>query len=663
MPYYTEGFRYDTTFLAPASGSDARLIPQACAVVLARKGATVTVPGSGSGNQAVSVSDPGTIVPGDTVQLNGQGTVGTVQASGYTSASIVVNWPVSASWIKGDRLTVQTPGSAPVAYTDPFLSDVLAQPIAFGSGTGRASFYTRERDLDYIVTVGATVSVVPDVAGFGGRVEVTPQDAGARWDGTTNDAVAINNRLTWFQARGRGVLELQPGDGIVGSTLTFTNIVGLKVRGYGKGVTRLLANVAAGNVLSIGSGCRDVVFEDMTIGRTLNGSAHLILVQAGAQRTVFRRCHFLKGSHIVLDQGTDTAFDDCSADGDGWAGGLAFLSAKRPKVRTFVARYANSLGAGIGFIDVDQATESPRIDLADVAPSDLALYTGTALIVRLSGGVTAPKDVLVANSKFVGGDLAGVERPAVIVSNGEGITFSEVTTEDSLNGYAVSGGDDVTWHGGRVAGIAEHGMTITNCLAPRIIGLASSDVGEKADGVYDHVHMEFGTGLLYPLIHGLLYGNYLRGSPNRARHVVFGDPSIRLMASAVHGYQSFISGDIFNGFDFDQTTLSHYREKVGAFVDIPPLHDVFRLNPLDSAGANPDVARRGYVRFTNVAPINVTNFTNGHEGQLLYIVATTANAVNVINGATIATRTGADVALVSGKGMALLLRGTVWAEV
>lgn len=58
---------------------------------------------------------------------------------------------------------------------------------------------------------------------------------------------------------------------------------------------------------------------------------------------------------------------------------------------------------------------------------------------------------------------------------------------------------------------------------------------------------------------------------------------------------------------------------------------------------------------------NVTNFTNGLDGQMIYILPTNGNTT-LVNGATIQTTTGANKTLTSGQVYKLVLNGTLWVE-
>ena len=670
-----EGYRQDVTLLDASSPGDARLITKVGAITLKRKGATVTsATGSptGGGLVNVQVSDVGTIVPGDTVKVNAVGQTGVVQAAGYTQNTLPITWSGGASWAPGDRITVETPSSAPIAYSDPHLTLVITQPIPTGATTGRATFYTRAQDIDYTVVVDSVTSLQVDQAGIGGRQSVSLSDWDGRGDGSFDNTTAFANALLVLGASTGGVLEIPPGEWRIGSSITLAALSGVVIRGAGKGLTKL--RFTAADKQFILTTCLDVKFENCEIGRTVDGSVPLIDIAATCFRTVLSEVHFIRGSLAWKDQGTDTRVINPTWDGSGWTSGALLLNAKRPYILHPVARIANSLASGTGFIEIDGSCESPRIVDPDIAPADLTLTTGTALVVKnTQNGIIGAKDVLVEHGRLVGGNKAGTERPAAITNSPTGIgatspslvRFRGTQFEDSQNAIRVLGCNVVELDGCSVVGMAEDGVYIETVTLMRIIHHNSSDVSQKTNNTYHHIKTGSIGVITTVYIAGLTYGNQVRGGTNKALNAIFLDATIGtpFLIGGVTGDALALSGAtlVNNPATTSRTGqyVSHIERNVGGIAVAAEHEAVAWASRTYTAAANPSVQNVRNVIF-NSGAFGLTNFIGGVEDQEIWVLNTAAVTITLTHGATLKNNTGANILLTQNLSVRYVLKSGVW---
>jgi hypothetical protein len=669
-----EGYRQDVTLLDASSPGDPRLITKVGAISLKRKGATVTsATGSptGGGLVNVAVSDVGTLVPGDTVKVNAAGSTGVVQSASYTQTNLPILWAGAASWAQGDRITCETAASAPTAYSDPHLTLVITQPIPTGATTGRATFYTRAQDIDYTVVVDAVTSLQVDQAGIGGRETVKLGDWDGRGDNSFDNIGALQNAVAVVAASAGGVIEIPAGTWLLSAGLALANLAGVVIRGAGKGLTKLRFTNATSQITL--TNCLDVKFQDIEIGRTVDGSLPLMIINSTCFRTVLDQIHWTRGSYAWQDQGIDTRVIQPTFDGSGWANGALLLNAKRPYIEHPVARIANSLSSGVGFIIVDGACESVRIVDPDIAPADLTLTTGTALVVsNTQAGAAGAKDTLVQYGRLVGGDKAGFARPAVILNKQTGgggatnpslVRFSGTLFEDSQNAARLLGCDVVEFNGCSVVGMYEDGVFVDTVALLRVFNHESSDVGQDASGTRSHIKTGSTGAVSQVFIAGLTYGNHVRGGAITAESAVYLDPTIGrpYTVLGVTGDSATLSGDVVH----DGPALAN--DRVGAYVShvqqtlsVASAHEaVAWASRTYTAAANPSVQNVRNV-ILNIGAFNLTNFTNGVEDQEICVVNINAGTTILKQGATIKNNTGVDVSLTANQAVRYVLRGTVW---
>lgn len=661
MPIFYEGHRYDLTSLGPFSGADLRLVPKAGTIALRRKGARISAPGSGGpGIVIIGINDPGSIVPGDTVSINGAGATGVVQGTNYTSLTLDINWSGGVSWLAGDRLIVEN--GRPDAYSDPYLTSSLGPSFAFGSSNGLSSFYSQPSELDLIRTVGSTVDIIPDQAGLGAKHSHTPLDVGMKADGTTSDTAAIQNRITYLATKGRGVIELPPGDISLTTGISISGFTGgLKIKGQGRGITRLTSSVHSFILFAL-STSSDVVFEDLSFVRAVGTPAQpAVTIANTCSRVRFNRVTFTACGIAVQDQGTDTIYNDVYCDGSSWAKGVYLLGAVRPKIRSLVSRISTSLSSTDGFVDIDGAI-SPHLDDLDIKPS-AATHTGTAVRIR---GV-ATRDVLISNSALSGGDNSGTERAAIKIEDGSGITVLGTTMEDSLNAVSISGGTgnvgNVLLASSTVVGIAEHGVVATaNYNTLQISDHKSSNIGEKGANTYDHLFLDPNLGTLSTKINGVIYGNFIRGAGNSSRYVCnIGQLASPPDITGVYGDPSTVGTAVFNvNAALDPTaSIAHNEEKNGP----TERHPAVAWPVLSSTSTTPTVTKRKVIRMTSA--VTITNFLGGRDGQTITVWNASGGTLTITDGANIIARVAGNISLTRGAGASFEYDGTsaVWREV
>lgn len=660
MAIFYEGFRYDITTIGPNSGSDSRLVGKAGTLDLYRKGARVTAPSSGGpGDVVVVIADPGTIVPGDTVQINGTGATGIVQTASYTPITLTVNWSAPASWVAGDRVVVTN--TRPVGFSDPYLGTSLGSSIAFGATTGLGTFYSPTSQLDIIRTVDGITDLLVDQTGLGAGLTVSPLDVGGKADSVVDDALAVQDRVTYLATRGRGVIELPPGDLAWLTTVTIDGLTGgLVIRGQGRGVTRLVGASHATIMVSL-LNSSDVVFENLTIGRIAAAANQpCISIANTCSRVRFQKVQFSNPGIALQDSGTDTTLDDVYLNGSA-AKGIYLLNSVRPKLRTIISRIASNLAATDAIVDIDGAT-SAHLDQVDIKPS-ASNITGSAIRVR-----GAAADVRVTASALSGGDDAGGPRAAILIENGSGHSILGTTMEDSLTGLLLTGTNvgSLSMADCTVVGMRQHGITVTGDYTSLMISShKSSNVGEAGANTYDHINVEpAGAGSIWlTKISDVHYGNFIRGAGNSARHAVLTNqfanpPEIR----GVHGDISTLGSDPMNIAAATIPSLSHSAEA----STNTERHSAVAWPSVNTASATPDVRKRKQVRITAAAPFTVTDFLNGSGGQTITVFNLTGGTLTIdCTGTNIISKDGSDISMTNPSGRSFERDGTsnVWREV
>lgn len=673
MAQYYEGYRYEITSLGTYSGADARLVAKAGSLRLYRKGATITTgftSAPGGGLVTCAISDPGTIVPGDTVVVGTGAVQGTVEATNYGPGTLDITWnPGGFTATAGQRIIVVSPSSTPTAYADPYLVNSIAQPITFGATDGYTAFYCREPEVDIIRTVNALTDVLPDVAGTARPETLSPLVAGMRADGTTQDAPALNNRITYAKAKGKAVIELPPGDIMLRSTAAYDGfntacnidgISGLTFKGAGVGVTRFICDEGSTQLFYLGraTATTNVTFENLSFVRTVAGSNTLVRVEAAAIGTRFRNVEFIGGQSAIIDKGTETEID-AKCSGTGWTRAFYFFGAKRPKAKIY-ARYGNSLGAGVGFIEVEDACENVDLNV-DVTPTDIGLYRGTGLIVR--AGASIPSGVRVVGNIVAGTASGGY--PAVVLSSGRGISC-DLTVMDSQIGYSIGHATNAEVEAeisGTVVGMEQHGVQLAACVdLVRFTNMISSNVSNAAANNYHH----FDCAATTTATHGVSFNNVFVGNVVRPGGIASG---YGLNGASV--VQLGTSGEIVD-----------FRSDASMIQTFNP--DEPYIASIAMAGPNNDAKWYGLERLTSETqttldatltcgrPLVYLNpggnrtitAIAGRANQLVRVINIHGtNTVQFTNGASLKTKSGANVTLNQYQGITFIIRATGATEV
>lgn len=624
--------RYDLTSLGLNLSGDG-LLPKEGIMFVRRKGATVILAAAGSGTETIFVSDVGTIVPGDSIQANGQGATALVNSAGTTRNTLNVTWSGSTSVPVGVRLTLASPDVD--VYSDPLQETVvLPQPITFVATDGLLQVYSRTPEVDFIRTIDEITTVIPDQAGLGGRIGFSPLDYDAKVNGISDDSTAFGDSTTLLQLRGGGLLVLPPGTAALGSDMAVTNLSGAVIRGQGKSITTLEFSTASTKVAL--SGCTDVTFENMTIGRDQAGSVPLLSITSGCVRTTFRNVHFRDGDSICLDSGTDTRFENCSADGASWVGGFSFLNATRPKVLDFVGRIANN--STTAFVIIDQNTASPRFTNVDLAPSAVGSFSFPCVLIRSTGGVnTGPTDVVFSGTKLVAGNVGTAQTCVEVQASASGdeptgVTFRDTQCEDSERAFDFVGGLSVTVDGLRSVQMDEECIYLrAGVQHVTIDNIETSHIGLNLA----HIRVDGAVGDLS--IDNVKAGNYLRSGGVSALSVVHIEDGAgeRLWITKC---QRAASGDasqvVRNDRGFSGTIRADihvYHNQESAPTPTTPIHEGFRPSVRIYAGGETTISAEavGVITLAYGAGVTILTMTEGGAGQRVTITNVGANSITL----------------------------------
>ena len=198
-----ELYRHDFTIYKAQSASSTARVPASGAVInIFREGATTNGAGSETGAGAtIIVHDPGSIIAGDVVGIGTTSLTYVRVVSSITSTEIVISSTGAGPfvWADGDRIVPIT--TRPRTYTDDQGAEetaILGQVTT--NSLGEAYCYTRTAHVEALVTDGSSLTLLQDITGVGGGLDVSPLDWGARFDGSTNDQFAFADALEYLKA-------------------------------------------------------------------------------------------------------------------------------------------------------------------------------------------------------------------------------------------------------------------------------------------------------------------------------------------------------------------------------------------------------------------------------------------------------------------------------
>lgn len=657
-----ELYRQDVTLFKDYSGSDTRQVAAAsCTIQLYRKGARLSASSGGTvtGSQVMAANDAGTIGAGDTVVVDTGSTTGTVTS--IAASSVTVNWGANnISWSSGSRLIPTN--RRPTAYSDSQGATSLGNSVTTDS-SGNVAFYTRNKDIDLVATVGSTSRVIADQSGMGGPQSLNPFDWGCQIDGSTDDYAAFNNLLTYVSIKGGQEIQLPAGTMLVGTAITPSSAV--TIRGKGRGITYVQQS-GNGGVFSLGS---DMRIEAMTIKRSSAGSASSVLVAFTATRPVIRDVEFQSGAIGILDTATDGTVNDVVFTGGSWEKLVYCVGSTRTHYTSIRSRFTNDLGATDAAVYISDGCTGLRFLNCDVGPLSVAAggNSGTAVYLATAGG-TATKDVLFSGCRFAGGLKTATQRAGVWIAAGKSIQFIGCTVEDSLVGYDVDGGTDVKVVGGSVLGCYKESFDVDGGTMFRIVEATSSDCGQAANNTYAHV--DFGGTSDQCYVNGLTVGNQVRGGVPEANYgVIIGAAVTIAQLMGVRGNLT----DLGTGWFLCSSTsadvdISHNVES-GGLAPVTYSHIGMQgsgrgVLTLTTTSATPNVKNIGRIYLQQSGATTITELEGARDGQLVVLYAGNGNTT-INDGGNFALDAGANWTSGQHDTLTLVYNGTtnMWDEV
>ena len=201
--------KFSTTFYKDKSASDVVQVPANSATIsVYRRGATIstgTTVTTVAGGVAVSVYNAGDILLGDTVQLGTDATkqMTVEELTSITSVKLRSTIGASIPVTAGQRLVIYS--RIPTIYSEASGTDDIDNPTDADS-KGLVEFFIASPMFDLIASgPGLTDKLMVDNRG-GSDVIFRVTDFGAKGDGSTNDAAAINATIVAAELVGGAVL-------------------------------------------------------------------------------------------------------------------------------------------------------------------------------------------------------------------------------------------------------------------------------------------------------------------------------------------------------------------------------------------------------------------------------------------------------------------------
>jgi hypothetical protein len=633
MAIQYRGYKYSFQFFKNSVGSSNQ-IPAASVLVLPQKqGARISGAITGSaGAQTIPVYDPGSIATGDTIYIDANNavnaTVGTVTSTTITTVA-------GGLLVTGGRVVVASP--LPAAFTDDQCS--VSAGVILTNAAGGAEFYLRTPVADcFISGTGITTQILADQ--YGDTPDNTPQSFGIVADGSTNDTAALQAAVTRAVKRGKEVLELPAGTIRINDVIAIVGASGLRIVGKGRGITKILQANDSAVFFTIDGTCVDVSFEDMDLAGS--GSARTAITVIETTNTVagtaFRRLRLIDGGGGLYLQGTDGVVDDIICSGTRWTTALTITAGQRTQITKFRARFGAAITAGIA---ITGASSGVSIENADISFSSGA---GVALSINSASS----KDCRVSNSRFSGGTTSA----CVLVTAGNTNIFTNVVATGGLYGFCLTGGTNTIMNGCVASLNQQYGYYITGAASfTSMTGCKSSDANQDSSGV-SHCYI---TGAVNDVsIWDFQVGRFTGGVLQAGGGVQLADGvGTRIHIGKVFGEALGISGGyfIFNQKTYDRVGIyitGHGSSNDTGAVTTPEHLGFAMVYREVFTGATINVDGVNYITALYGAPTNITGFTGGAIGQIVYVTNQTGGStLTFVDSATLQTATGGNWGLVA----------------
>lgn len=216
-------------------------------VTVYRRGAHANGSSSGTTPLTITVNNPGRIVAGDTVIIDGGSTSYSVDS--VTDTTVVVSGFAGTLAVTDDQRITPT-NSKPTLYVDAFAGESISNPLTTTS-TGLASCWLPPGFVDVIVSgSGVTTTVIPDVLVVGQDDRVNVHWFGALGDGSTNDTTAIQNAIDYAYNRDLSIVYLPSGN-YKASTINLKqgiSLIGSGMNPSPHGIGTTLTQISGSNV-------------------------------------------------------------------------------------------------------------------------------------------------------------------------------------------------------------------------------------------------------------------------------------------------------------------------------------------------------------------------------------------------------------------------------
>lgn len=639
------GYKYSWQFFKNSTGASTQIPAASITILTFKQGARIsgTITGS-AGAQTIPVYDTGSIQVGDTICLDT--TTGTTAVVGSITATTIVT--SSGGLLASSGTRVVCVSGALTGYVDDQLSSTAGTLITGSTGGAEAYFHEPVMDC-YISGTGITTQILADYTGSG--IWPVVDYFGIKADNSNSDTQALRGAIGRAIAKGQQLIELPAGTIIIDNALTVTGATGLKIKGKGRGVTKLKMTTDGANLFTIGSGTTDFILEDLDLaGSGSARTASLICeTSTNVSGTSIRRARLIDAGEGITLLGSDPTVDDVLFSGTRWVYALNINGATRAHIRALRGRFGATCTTGI----IVQGAHSGLL----LEGLDIGFTAGSAAALSFAGtGV----DAHVTNSRFSGGSSA----PGVLLLAGNTTMLTNVISTGSSVGFYISGGTNNMLIGCQASLNQNEGYYILGSASHTALnGCKSSDANQSNAGKY---HCNIAGTISDVSIWDLEVGRFTGGSISAAGGVVLDDGAgTRIRVEKVYGETAGFAGDYVTN-NKVATRTGIYVHGHGAANDTSgtaytPEHSGFTMVAREfSSGTTLNVDGVNHLQLSYAAPATVTNFTGGYPGQLLYVTCVDGFSTVTFdhNTALIVCANSVDYALTSGNTAVFLKTNT-----